>query len=141
MVVRLFFQCAYFSVLTALSLIPSSIHFTMTGKYSLLSCASYRVDHPLSTCNSRPVLQRTATEQFSSVVHSSKRKIFLKGHKNKDTRFSEGMYQLTCRSLSLTFRNHTRGAHSCFSSCLHKHISSAWNPGPAEVKVLPLISV
>lgn len=132
---RLFSQCAYAPVLATLSLILSAVYLTMTHKYSLLSCTSYRVDYPLSTCNSHPVSQRTAAEQFSFVVHSSERKIFLKGDKREDARFSEGMYQLTCRSvsLSLTFRNHNGDAHSCFSGCMHKFIGSAWNAGPAEV--------
>lgn len=132
---RLFSHCAYFPVLATSSVILSSVYFTMTEGYSLLSCTSYRVGHPLRTCNSHPVLQRTAAEQFSFVVRSSKRKIFLKGNKRQDTRFSEGMYQLSCRSvlLSSTFRNHTGDAQSCFSSCVHKFMGSACNPSPAEV--------
>lgn len=61
------------------------------------------------------------------MIHSSKRKIFLKENKRgEDTGFSEGMYQLACRcpSLSLMFRYHTRDARSCFISCLHKFICS-----------------
>lgn len=57
-------QCAYFPVLTTLSLLLSSVYFRMTDEYSLVSCISYGVDHPLSICNSPPVLQRTAAEQI-----------------------------------------------------------------------------
>jgi len=120
-----------------------SVYFTMTDKYSLLSCISYRADHPLSTCNSHPVLQRIAAEQFSFVVRSSKRKIFLRGNKRENIRFSKDVCQLTCRTLSLSHSEITPEmlTVALAAACTY---SSAMPGIPAllkSVKVLPLISM
>lgn len=117
----------------------------MTEKYSLLSCTSYRVDHLLTTCNSHPVLHRTAAEQFSFVVHSSKREIFLKGNKREDTSFSEGTDQLTCRSephslsrSEITPEMVTRALAAAHTNSWAVHAI----PAPLKpVKILPLVSM
>lgn len=84
MMLRLFSQCAYFPFLATLSWILYLL--CIADKYSLLSCTSYWVDHPLSTCN---VVKKSSRTIFFSDAFLQEENIFKGEQKEEDTGFSE----------------------------------------------------